>query len=82
MEGVATMTRTIEAFYENGALHPLEPLEGVAEHSRVTLILNLDAGVRPHALADLIGTLSDEDAKEMRQAIDEEFEGIDAEKWK
>jgi predicted DNA-binding antitoxin AbrB/MazE fold protein len=76
------MTRTIEALYENGALHPLEPIEGVAEHSRVTITLNFEAAVHPHPLADLIGTLPDEDAREMRQAINEEFETIDADKWK
>ena len=75
------MTRTIEALYENGILRPLELLEGVAEHSRLTLTLELrEAG--PHPLADLIGTLPDEDAREMMQAIDEEFERIDAEEWK
>jgi predicted DNA-binding antitoxin AbrB/MazE fold protein len=75
------MTRTIEALYENGVLHPLEPLEGVAEHSRLTITLELGVKVRPHPLADLIGTLPDEDAREMMQVIDEEFEQIDAEEW-
>ncbi len=69
------MTRRIEAFYENGVLRPLEPLEGVAEHSRLTITLEIRA--HPHPLADLVGTLPDEDAKEMMQAIEEEFERID-----
>jgi predicted DNA-binding antitoxin AbrB/MazE fold protein len=75
------MTRTIEAFYENGVLRPLEPLEGVAEHSRLFITLEL-GDTRRHPLADLIGTLPDEDAREMMQAIDEEFERIDADEWK
>jgi predicted DNA-binding antitoxin AbrB/MazE fold protein len=73
------MTRRIEALYENGILRPLEPIEGVAEHSRVTVTLELG---RVHPVADLIGTLPDEDAKEMMQAIDEEFERVDVAEWK
>lgn len=75
------MTRTIEAFYENGILRPLEPLEGVAEHSRLTITLELGEA-RPHPLAGLIGTLPNEDAREMIQAIEEEFEQIDADEWR
>ena len=75
------MTRRIEAFYENGVLRPLEPIEGVAEHSRLTLTLELGAA-RPHPLADLVGTLPDEDAKEMLQAIEDEFERVDPNEWK
>jgi len=33
---------------------------------------------RLHPLADLVGTLPDEDAREMLQVIAEEFERIDA----
>lgn len=75
------MTRRIEALYENGILRPLEPIEGVAEHSRVTVTLELE-GSRAHPFADLIGTLPDEDAREMMQAIEEEFERVDVEEWK
>jgi predicted DNA-binding antitoxin AbrB/MazE fold protein len=75
------MTRRIEALYENGVLRPLEPIEGVAEHSRLTVTLEMERA-RPHLLADLVGTLPDEDAKEMRQAIEEEFERVDPDEWK
>lgn len=75
------MTRRIEALYENGILRPLEPIEGVAEHSRLTVTLEM-RGARPHPVADLVGTLPDEDAEEMRQAIEEEFERIDPDEWK
>lgn len=75
------MTRTIEARYENGILRPLEPLEGVAEHSRLTITLELKE-VRPYPLAGFVGTLPDEDAREMMRIIDEEFERVDPEEWK
>jgi predicted DNA-binding antitoxin AbrB/MazE fold protein len=75
------MTRRIEALYEEGLLRPLEPLDGVAEHSRLTITLELkDRGVHP--LAELVGTMPDEDAEEMMQIINEEFERVDAEEWK
>lgn len=74
------MTRTIEALYEDGVLRPLEPLEGLAEHSRLRVTLEIKE-TRHHPLADLVGTLPDEDAREMQRIIDEEFERIDAEEW-
>lgn len=73
------MTRRIEALYENGVFRPLEPLEGVAEHSRVVLELR---EVSPYNLRGFVGTLPDEDAREMAQIIDEEFENVDPDKWR
>ena len=65
------MTRTIEALYEDGILRPLEPLEGLAEHSRLRITLEMKE--IHHPLADLAGTLPDEDAREMQRIIGEEF---------
>lgn len=75
------MTRTIEALYENGVLRPLEPLEGVAEHSRVKLIVELKERSL-HPLSDCIGILPDEDAQEMLRIIEDEFERVDADEWR
>ena len=75
------MTRTVHALYEDGVLRPLEPLDGVAEHSRVRLIIEMEE-VRPHPLADCIGTLPDDDAREMLGIIEEEFERVNAEEWR
>ena len=75
------MTQRIEAFYENGVLRPLQPIEGVAEHSRLTLTLELESA-RPHPLADVVGSLPDEDAREMMKAIEDEFERVDPDEWK
>lgn len=65
------MTRRIEALYENGVFRPLEPLEEVTEHSRVVLELR---EVRPYNLRGFIGTLPDEDARELSRIVEEEFE--------
>ena len=75
------MTRTVHALYENGILRPLEPLEGVDEHSRVRLTIELEPK-RPHPLADCVGILPDEDAQEMLAIIQEEFERVDGEEWR
>ena len=75
------MTLRIEALYEDGILRPLEPLAGVAEHSHLTITLDLKDG-GSHPLVDVIGTLPNEDAEEMKQIINEEFERVDAEEWK
>jgi predicted DNA-binding antitoxin AbrB/MazE fold protein len=75
------MTRQIEALYENGILRPLEPLEGVAEHSRLRVTLELEDGPA-YPLASYVGTLSDEDAREMLRIVEDEFERIDPDAWR
>ena len=75
------MTRSIEALYEEGVLHPLEPLEGLADHSRVRLTIELGDAL-DHPLASYVGTLPDEDAEEMLRIVEEEFERIDPDAWR
>lgn len=75
------MTRTVHALYENGVLRPLEPLEGVGEHARVRLTIELEPR-RPHPLADCVGILPDDDAREMLEIIHAEFEIVDADEWR
>jgi predicted DNA-binding antitoxin AbrB/MazE fold protein len=75
------MTQTIEAIYENGILRPIQPLEGVAERSRVRV--TVEAAERaPHPLADCLGILPDEDAEEMRRIIEDEFERVNPDDWR
>lgn len=69
------MTRTIDAMYEGGVLRPLQALEGIPEHSRVRLTV-VSAEVPGQNLAECVGTLPDEDAAEMREIIDREFEQV------
>lgn len=67
------MTQIIEAIYEDGVLRPLQPLKDIEEHSKVKIIIETETQPR-HPLADCIGILPDEDAREMRRIIEEEFE--------
>ncbi|MCH7702591.1 MAG: antitoxin family protein [Planctomycetes bacterium] len=74
------MTRTINAVYENGLLRPLQPLDGLAEHAQVKLTIET---VTPagNGLTDCIGILPDEDAAEMRQIVESEFEQVNLSDW-
>jgi len=74
------LTRTVEAIYENGVLRPLEPLEDLKEHEHVRITIETDG--RDHPLADCIGILPNEDAEEMRQIIEKEFEKVDPSEWR
>ena len=61
------MTRQIDAIYEKGALHPVEPLP-LAEHQRVTLIVSeiVPAKERSHLDLDYIERAKREVAKMSR----------------
>lgn len=75
------MTQTVEAIYEDGLHRPIQPLEGVAEHSRVRVTVEV-AELAPHPLADCFGILPDEDAEEMRRIIEAEFEQVHPDEWR
>ncbi len=75
------MTQTIDAIYEDGILRPIQPLEGVAERSRVRLTVEV-AQPAVHPLADCFGILPDEDAQEMLRIIEEEFERVNPDEWR
>lgn len=74
------MTRTIKAIFEGGVLRPLQSLDGIAEHAqvRVTVETLEPAG---NGLADCIGILPDEDAAEMAQIVQDEFEQVNLREW-
>ncbi len=74
------MAQAVRAIYEDGMLRPLEPLDGVADHSEVRLVVH-SSEPAPHPLADCVGILPDEDAHEMSRIIEDEFEQIDADTW-
>ena len=63
-----------------GVLRPLESLEGIAEHAHLKLTVE-SVEPPPGALADCIGILPDEDAAEMRQIVQNEFEQINLREW-
>ena len=69
------MPRTLEAIYEKNVLKPVEPIKGVKEHERVTVILCSHPTKK--GLRELAGTLTHEEAEVMQKLIDEEFEKIE-----
>ena len=75
-----SMTKTLEAVYENGVFRPLKCPEGIAEHGRVTLTVTSEA--QPSSLADLAGRISPDDAQEMRAIVEREFERVDLREWR
>lgn len=78
------MTQTVRAVYEKGMLRLLEPVN-LAQHEEVEVTVRSASlvdhrGGRP--LSKFFGTISDEDAREMREAIEEAFEQVDPDEWK
>jgi predicted DNA-binding antitoxin AbrB/MazE fold protein len=73
------MSQTIPAVFEDGVFRPLRRPKGLAEHHHVTLTVDVEEQVP--ALAEVSGTLSTEDAQELREIIDREFERVDPKEW-
>ena len=71
---------TLKAVFENGVFRPLRRPEGLADRSEVTLTVTVDK--RPSSLADFAGRISSEDAQEMREVIEREFERVDPREWR
>ena len=61
------MKETLRAIFENGVFRPLKRPKGVVEHREVTLIA---------------GRVSSDDAQEMREIIEREFEHVDPREWR
>ena len=66
------MVLTIDAIYEDSVFKPLSTVKGVKEHDHVKIIVQL-SGVK-NGLQQLVGTLSSQEAEEMRRLIEHEFE--------
>ena len=73
------MKATLEAVYENGVFRPLTRPEWIAEHRHVTLTVTADE--QSSSLADLAGRISPDDAREMREIVEREFERVDSREW-
>ena len=74
------MKKTVEADYENGVFRPLKNPTWLNEHRRVTLTVTADEGVS--SLADCVNRISSEDAREMLEIVEREFETVDPRDWK
>ncbi len=80
------MQQQITAVFENGILRPLQPVEGVADQSRVDITINSRDTPRATSapgsgIASCIGTVSDESAAQMRRSIEETFSKVDPSDW-
>jgi predicted DNA-binding antitoxin AbrB/MazE fold protein len=74
------MKETLRAVFENGVFRPLKRPKGVAERREVTLTVTVEDG--SSSLADFGGRISADDAQEMREIIEREFERVDPGEWK
>lgn len=72
--------QTVEAIYENGVLRPLHALEDLAEHTKVTITI-VAAESLSHSLLEFAGILSDEEAQDLQQTIENEFKRVDLNAW-
>ena len=73
------MSETIPAVFENGVFRPLRRPKGLVEHHQVTLTVDVEVEASP--LSDVAGSLSSEDAEELQEIIDREFERVDPREW-
>lgn len=73
------MSETIPAVFENGVFRPLRRPKGLIEHHQVTLTVDVEEALSP--LVDVAGSLSLEDAQELREIIGREFERVDPHEW-
>jgi len=74
------MNLRFDAVFEDGVIKPLEPLEVLPEHTRVSVSLDFPRNSL-NAISETTGWLSDEDAAEIKAIIEAEFEQIDERDW-
>lgn len=70
------MKKTVDAIYEKGVFRPLTVPTGLGPHSRVTLTVTAEE--RGASLIDRANRISLEDAREMREIVDREFEHVES----
>ncbi len=81
------MKQATQAVFENGVFRPLGKVD-LAEHSRVELSFepteeNGGAAKKlPRGIAEVFGTMTEEEGREIMDAIEEAFEKVDLDEWK
>ncbi|MCA9410955.1 MAG: DUF104 domain-containing protein [Candidatus Omnitrophica bacterium] len=81
------MKQATPAIYENGVFRPLGKVD-LEENSRVELSFEsapengTSENKFPGEIQNLIGTMSEEEGREMMDAIEEAFERVDLDEWK
>lgn len=73
------MRETLEAVYENGVFRPLKRPAGLAEHRQVTLTVTTEEASA--AFSNFAGRISADDARDMRNIVEHEFERVDLREW-
>lgn len=74
------MTRIIKAIFERGLLRPLEPLD-LPENSQVDVTIESASGIRGPGFNGCAGTISTQDAAELRAIVEREFEQVNQRDW-
>ena len=75
------MTKTIEAVFAQGVFRPLQAVVGLQENERVRLTLQSEQAAG-HPFEGWVGTLPDDEAREMIRVIEDEFERVNPDEWK
>lgn len=68
------MRQTTRAVFENGVFPPLESPTGIAQQCHVALTVSAEESST--SLADCVNRISDNDAREMLEIVNREFESV------
>jgi predicted DNA-binding antitoxin AbrB/MazE fold protein len=73
------MIQQLSAIYENGLLRPLDN-PNLPENTQVNLVIETPVNLS-HPLLQFAGILSDEEAKEIENTINQEFKTVNNNEW-
>ncbi|MCX9012302.1 MAG: DUF104 domain-containing protein [Candidatus Methanoperedens sp.] len=65
----------MEAVYEDNVLKPIKPIKGIMEHENI--VVTIRQSLVKKGLREIAGTLTHEEAEEMQELIEGEFEKIE-----
>jgi predicted DNA-binding antitoxin AbrB/MazE fold protein len=74
------MSQAITAVYKNGHFIPVIPVNGFRDNQPVELRIKLSRK-NEHPLMRFVGIINDEEAAELSNIIEEEFEKVDLDEW-
>lgn len=74
------MSQAINAIYKGGHFVPLAPVQGVQDNQSVRLTI-LVSKKEEHPLMRFVGSISNEEANELSEVIQEEFEKVNSDEW-
>jgi len=74
------MSQTIAAVYKSGHFIPLMPVNDFKDNQPVELRIKLSQK-KEHPLMRFVGIINDEEATELTNIIEEEFEKVNFDEW-